>query len=301
VASGFSTWAGRVGRLVPRAAPERGALPYVAWTVAWFVVALVLTFPHDLIVRDWVDKVSEHSDWQLRFDDVWLRPWNGYHLSQVEVVPRGKATDPWLTAGEVVLRPPFGALFGRGVIPLAFSGDAYGGDFTGSVDSPTHVRLNLQGLRLGEYSRLTRIVDGKWTGELSGETEIEGKDLRSLEGKISLHLKDASLTQGKVQGFTVPDLHFASGEAQADLKGGRIEIGSVKLAGSEVDAELRGQIYLFSAGNVPVVNGTLTLRPIPGAAANLEPLLMLWNKNQKSPNGVYTLTISGPLSAPRIR
>ena len=302
MAASLTNWAGRIGRLVPRGMPERGSLRYVGWTVGWFVFFLLITFPHDIIVRHWTDDVAARSGWQVRFDEVWLRPWNGYHLSNVALIAPGKDTDPWVTADEVVLRPSLLALVGGEVMPVSFSGEAYGGEFEGSVNSPSHVRLAWRGLRLGNYPRLTRLVEGSWAGEISGEAEVDGKgDLRTLEGKGTIHLKDGALTQGKVKGFTVPDLHFAGGDGEVELKGGRLEIRTLKLSGSELDGELRGQILLIAAGNQPVVNGTLSLKPIPGAATNLEPLLTLWNKNQRPATGTYSFTISGPLTSPRLR
>ena len=302
MAGALTGWAGRVGRLVPRRVPERTSYPYVAWTSAWFLIFLVLTFPHELIVRQWTDEVAAKSGWQIRFDSVWLRPWNGYHVSRFELVAPGKDTEPWISADEIVLHPPLFALLGRGVLPLGFSGNAYGGELEGVVSSPSHVQATWANLRLGSYPRLTRLVDGTWTGAFSGELEIEGKgDVHTLDGKASIHLKDASLTHGKVQGFTVPDLHFATGDGEAEIKNGRLEIRTLKLTGSDVDAEARGQIYFASANGVPTLSGTLSLKPIPGSPANLEPLLTLWNQNQRPPGGVYAFTISGPLNAPRIR
>jgi type II secretion system protein N len=302
MAGALTGWAGRVGRLVPRGIPERRSFPYAAWTIAWFVIFLVLTFPHELIVRHWIDDVAAKSGWQIRFDNVWLRPWNGYHMSRFELVAPGKDADPWIAADEVALRPPLLALFGRGVMPLGFSGDAYGGAFDGVVTSPSHVEIAWSHLRLGRYPRLGRLVEGTWAGDFSGELELESKgDVQTLDGKASLHLKDASLTQGKVQGFTVPDLHFATGDGEAEIKSGRIEIRTLKLTGPDVDAELRGQLYFVNTNAVPMLSGTLSLKPIPGSPANLEPLLMLWNQNQRPPNGVFSFTLSGALNAPRVR
>jgi type II secretion system protein N len=302
MAGSVASWTGRLMRVVPRRVPERSTLFYAAWTLACFLVFLALTFPHDLIVRHWTDEVAEQSGWKIRFGDVWLRPWSGYHLSDVELVASGKDGDPWFSADEVVLRPPLFAVLGRGVIPLGFSGEAYGGRFVGTVDSPSHVTLSWDGVRLGEYARLTRLVEGSWTGEVSGRLDVGGKgDVRSLEGKGEIHLKDGSLTQGKSRGFTIPDLHFASGDGELELKSGRLEIRSLRLSGSEVDADLRGQMYLLGATSMPVVSGTLGLKPIPGATPGLDPLLMLLNKNQRPPGGTYTFTVSGPLNALRVR
>ncbi|HSD09873.1 MAG TPA: type II secretion system protein GspN, partial [Candidatus Binatia bacterium] len=122
--------AGHLGRLFHWRSVGRGVLGYVAWTAAWFVVFFALTFPHDLIVRRWTEDLAAQSGWRIRYDEAWLRPWDGYHLSQASLIALGKDADPWLSASEVVFRPSFGT----GGFPYHFSGRAYGGDFAGSVD-----------------------------------------------------------------------------------------------------------------------------------------------------------------------
>jgi hypothetical protein len=43
------------------------------------------------------------------------------------------------------------------------------------------------------------------------------------------------------------------------------------------------------------------VKPIPGAPAGFEPLLILLNHNQKPPSGSYSFTLYGPLNALRVR
>jgi type II secretion system protein N len=297
-----SGFAGQLGRLLPRRVPAPSTFGYAIWAAAWFVLFLALTFPHDLIVRHWSDEIAAQSGWQLRYDDVWLRPWNGYHVSRARVVAPGKDPEPVLAAAEVVFRPSFSVLFGGSPFPFYFSGHAYGGDFVGSVAQTGALDLSWTALRLGDYPRITSLVDGNWAGELSGELHLSGSgDLKTLEGRGRLGVKNASLTQGKAQGFTIPDLHFASGDADFEMKAGRVEVRSLKLSGSEVDAELHGQLYLLSTNAMPVVNAALTLKPIPGAPPGLEALLTLLNRNQKPPSGAYSFTLYGPLNSLRVR
>jgi len=99
--------AGRFGRLFERRSVGRGSLGYVAWTVAWFVVFFVLTFPHDLIVQRWTEDLAAQSGWRVRYDEVWLRPWDGYHLSQASLIAPGK------DAGIYMARPPASAAYMR--------------------------------------------------------------------------------------------------------------------------------------------------------------------------------------------
>lgn len=294
--------AGRLGRLISRRPPAPSTWLYPAWTAAWFLLFLLITFPHDLVVRHWTQELEADWGWQVRYGEVRLRPWYGYRLSDARLIAPGKDSEPWVAANEVVLSPSWLALVGQGAFPLGFSGSAYNGEVSGSVDRDGALDLEWSGVHLTEYPRLTRLVEGNWSGELSGEIHLTGKgDLKSLEGRGKVGLKNGALTQGKAQGFTVPDLHFASGDSEFELKAGRLDVRSLKLSGSEIDAELHGQIFLVSAGSTPLVNGTLSLKPIPGAPAGLEPLLMLLNHNQRSPSGTYSFSLYGPLNAMRVR
>lgn len=293
---------GPIRRIVPRRWPSAWTWPYVAWTAACFVVFLAITFPHDLIVRQWVERLATESGWQLRYRSVWLRPWNGYHLSEVELVGPGDDPDPWVSLREIVLRPSWGALFGRGVLPLGFSASAYGGDIDGVVRSEGGVDLDWSDLRLSDYPRLTRLVEGAWAGEVSGQAALTGlSDVHALEGSGKFALRKAALTQGKIRGFTVPDLHFASGDGEFVVHGGRVEVRQLKLSGSEVDADARGQVFLAERNSVATLNLSVNLKPIPGANPSLEPLLLLLEGNQRPPNGVYSTTIYGPLNGLRSR
>ena len=302
MASAVSSFAGRFTRLFPRhQLSRRSAVGYAAWTAGWFFVFLVLTFPHDLVVRHWVDEITERSGWRVRYEDSWFRPWSGYHLGQARLIAPGKDPEPWVAAEEVGARPSVAALVRGSMFPVFFSGRAYGGIFEGSVDPLGVLGLGWTSLRLAEYPRLTRLLEGAWSGDLSGEIHLSGKgDFRSVDGRGHLGLSNASLTQAKAQGFSIPDLHFPGGEADFEMKANRIDIRSLKLSGSEVDAELHGQLFLSSSG-APVLNATLTLKPIPGASGGLEPLLTLLNHNQRPPSGAYGFTLYGPLTALRVR
>ena len=298
MSSSIAGLAGQFGRLFSWRYLGRGSLGYVAWTAAWFVVFFALTFPHDLIVRRWTDDLAVQSGWRVRYDEAWLRPWNGYHLSQASLIAPGKDTEPWLSAPEVVLRPSLGS----SGFPFHFSGRTYGGDFAGSVDQSGALGLSWSEIRLSQYPRLTALLEGSWDGTLSGDVHFSGRgELKNLEGRGKLGLKGASLTQARAQGFAIPDLHFADGQAEFELRAGRLDVRSLKLSGSEVDAELHGQLFLLSANQMPVVNAVLNVKPIPGAPAGFEPLLTLLNHNQKPPSGSYSFTLYGPLNALRVR
>jgi len=302
MASAVSAFAARFARVIPRRSfGNRPVLGYAAWTAGWFAFFLLLTFPHELVVRHWTDEITERSGWRVRYEDAWFRPWSGYHLGQARLIAPGKDLEPWVAAEQIGARPWWTALLRGSFFPMLFSGSAYAGAFEGSVDPSGVLDLSWTDLRLSKYPRLTKLLEGAWNGNLSGAIHLIGKgDFRNVDGREHRELSGASLTQAKAQGFTIPDLHFPSGEADLEMKANRIDIRSFKLSGSEVDAELHGQLFVSSSTN-PILTAALTLKPIPGAGGGLETLLLLLNHNQKPPSGAYSFNLSGPLTALRVR
>jgi type II secretion system protein N len=202
------------------------------------------------------------------------------------------------------VRPPLSAFLGRGLSRAGFHGRAYGGDLSGVISRGEVSSLDLSwtDLRPGDYPPLAALVTGNWEGKLSGEIHLAGKeDLRSIEGGGKLTLRGAALTGGNVRGFTIPDLHSTQGDGEFEIKGGRLEIKTLKLAGAEVDLDVRGQLFLRSPLAESVVNATVNVKPIPGANPGIEALLTMLNRNQRPASGTYTLTLYGVLNAVKVR
>jgi hypothetical protein len=45
----------------------------------------------------------------------------------------------------------------------------------------------------------------------------------------------------------------------------------------------------------------IEIRPAPGSQSGLEPLLQLWNRNQRPPDGRYRIALGGTLGSPHLR
>ncbi|MGH7857994.1 MAG: type II secretion system protein GspN [Candidatus Binatia bacterium] len=294
----------RFERLVPRQMPRRSFLLYAIYTIALFLLFLVLTFPHDLVARRYAREIARETGWDLRFDDASLVPWAGYRFSNFRVQAPGAGATPWIGADRVSFRPSLQTLFGGGLSAASFYGEAYGGEFSGStrLGETTTVDLSWQRLDLAQYPRLAEIIDGRWNGVLSGDLHLESREsLRDTEGRARLSLRDGSLTGGSAQGFTVPDLTATQGDGEVEIKGGRLEIRTLKLTGAEIDADIRGQLYLRTPLLQSVVNATLSVKPVPGAAPGIDGLLTLLNRGQKPAGGTYSFTLYGMLSQIRVR
>ncbi|MEA2624507.1 MAG: hypothetical protein QOD06_552 [Candidatus Binatota bacterium] len=294
----------RLGRLVPRGAFQRATMGYVAYTLVLFLAFFLYTFPHELVVHGIVARLTRGSDWRILYREVSLVPWAGYRIDELRLQAPGNASAPSFRADRVSLRPAVQSFLGKGFSVVSFDARAYGGELSGSVDRSANAIADVRwrDVDLGRVPELDLLIDADWQGKFGGELHLEsGESLQVLKGGGRLELRNAALVQATAQGFKIPDLHFASGEGQFEIKAGRIEISGLKLSGTEADAELRGQIYLRAPASDSVVNGTLSVRPIPGAGSTVDQLLTVMNRNQRPPGGTFTYALYGTIGRIRIR
>src|SRR6185503_2466869 len=96
---------------------------------------------------------------------------------------------------------------------LSVRADLYGG----TVDATTDVRpdafaldAELAHVDLSRYSGLRLFLDGTLQGRVDGNISVAGAVTKptTTAGKIDLRVTGLALDGGKVQGITVPDLHF---------------------------------------------------------------------------------------------
>lgn len=302
--AGMSGAYARFERFVPRRKSLGTALPYVIYTAVLFVCFWIYTLPIDVIARRLVNRVTADSGWDVHYDGVRLVPWAGLSFSNVSVSAPRTQGDPRIHLREISLRPSLRTFLGKGFRQGVFHGEAYGGSFAGGADWSDAVSLDFRwtDLNLAAYPSLSALLEGSWQGKFSGEVHLEGRNFpETLAGEGKLDLRAAALTGASAAGFKIPDLHFAQGASEFEIKAGKFDIRSFKLSGSEVDIELRGQIYIRKPIDQSVVNVTLSVSPLPGGASDIENALRLLNGNRVPANRKYSYSLYGTLSQLRIR
>ena len=289
---------------IPRIRLERRVVLYGIYTLFLFLVFLVLTFPHEVVVGRYAEQFGAESGWTVRYGSVSLVPWAGYRATDFEVFPPD-SPEPWLRASRFDVRPSVGALFRGDLSTVTFHADAYGGEIRGRLSrtKPAALDLEWSDLDFASYTPLTQLVTGTWSGELSGEVHLSSEGtLAEAKGPGKIRVESFSLTGGDVRGFKIPELHFDRGEGEVEVNGPRVEVKSLKLSGRQVDGEIRGNVFLKRPlGQSVITAGTMTVRPIPGAGADIDALLTLLNRNQKPPGGTFNYALYGTLLRPRVR
>src|SRR5262249_27860039 len=116
----------------------------------------------------------------------------------------------------------------------------------------------LHELSLSRYRTLTALLDeGQLDGRVSGQFTFEARPGNISAGQFTgdMILEPAALTAAKVQGITLPDLHFRQTKLKFVLHQGRLEIQDFSAAG-DVNVQGSGNVVLRD----PLPNSVLNLR-----------------------------------------
>src|SRR5205814_10118062 len=97
--------------------------------------------------------------------------------------------------------------------PLTIRADVYGGTLDATADvrpDAFAVDAQLAHVDVSRYAGLRLFLDGTLQGRIDGEIALAGAIAKptTTAGKIDLRVADVALEAGKVQGISVPDLHF---------------------------------------------------------------------------------------------
>ncbi|MFQ5665096.1 MAG: type II secretion system protein GspN [Candidatus Binatia bacterium] len=283
----------------------RTLLLYVGYTATLFVVFLLVTFPHEILIRRALSGVSRGPvdvDFKVaRF--AWLK---GYELSGMRVVsPVADHQPPYVECSRLWIRPSLGALVHGNPYDFLLSAELYGGTALGEIsmaDGGLMGQVQWHDLDLSRYRTLTFLLEeGQLAGRLSGQFSFEarGPGFAAGQGNGEANVDGASLTAAKIAGFTVPDLHLRRTQLQFTLRRGRLEVRRFKATG-DVNVDASGQIVLRE----PLQNSTLNLRvaivtslETPDALKTLVALI----PHRRGTKPGTPVTVTGTLARPRVR
>ena len=295
-------WRSWITNAVSGAAATPIAL-YAVFTLVLFVLFLVTTFPHELVVRRMIAR-AETGPIDVEVRGIHLGWMLGYTIDELRLLQRGgDPAVPVLAARNVHVAPSLASLFRGHVYPVKVSGDLYGGTLSGRVDPRAEafaVDAQFAGIDVGRYTGLRLFMDGTLRGTVQGELALTGNALKpaTSTGHVSLLAARVALEGGKLRGITLPDLHFAEVRFAGDIKRGRLELGDVVANGDEIAARGEGNVVLQHPLATSVMNLTLAVRPVAQAADNIRIAVSLL-PGTLAENGEKTLRLYGSLADPR--
>lgn len=292
---------GTLARVVPA-----GRAPfalYALYTAALFLVFLLATFPHELVVRR---LLAEATTGPVAIDVRGVRL--GWTLAYVVDELRVRARDgdpgvPLLDATAVRAAPSLLGLLRGSPYPLGVRAELYGGSLAATVDlraAAFALRASLRDVDLGRAAGLRRLLEGRVAGRVGADVELHGDARRptTTSGELALNATGLALEAGKVRGITVPDLHFPELRFAAAIKNGRIELGELQARGDEVSLSGQGNVLLQQPLAASLVNLELTFTPSAQAPESLRLALNLI-PGEAGTGGERRMRLFGSLGQPR--
>jgi type II secretion system protein N len=281
-------------------------LLYVVFTLVLFVVFLLHTFPHGVVVQRALDLVATDR-LAVRIDAAKFAWHRGYALSGVRVLRLDSGGElPVLESQEAWVRPVLGQLLRGNPYALFVRADLYGGRAEAEVsmnDGSVGGTVDLRDIRPGLHRMLADLFEeGELRGRLSATVAFEatGPRYQTRRGVGEAHLQGGSLQGAKVSGVVVPDLTFRQTDLKFALRNDRLDVEEFAARGEELTVQATGQVVVRNPVDNSVLNLEATLQPGPAAGDGLKALIALI---PRAPGAApdAPMKISGTLARPRLR
>lgn len=282
------------------------AAGYAVLFLAVFYVTLVLAFPVDALRRMLAASVETQTPLTLAIGELSVGWDAGLAARQVVVGwPAPGRTIPVFAAErmdlDVALLP-----MALGRLEAAFTGEAYGGRFSGRLvgprDGPAEtVLLALDGLDLGRHAGLAGAARVVAAGRLSGELRLSRPPTAArATGVVQLRLEGGSLRELPMIASSLPEVGIERATASARLDGDRLEVEAVDLRGPEVSLSGSGQVAMRTPVVRSSLNLTFRLRPERRFPPTLRQLLAAVARPPDA-SGAFGFVLLGTLAAPEVR
>lgn len=277
---------------------------YGIYTFVLFLVFIVVTFPHDVLIRRGLQLVPQ-GNVAVTIEGARFAWWNGWEMEDLRLsaVPQNEGVPPLLEFGRFQVRPNWGSWLRGQFSSVALWGELYGGTADGQLyyangDPPSvSGHLEWSGIEVRRYRALTRWLDqGRLAGTVAGWADAHADSGQPAEGEGELFLQHVSIEGGKVMGFTIPDLSIEDAKSKFTLKGDRLDVEDVTLAGGDLGIQLSGFISLRQPLGQSIPNLKVTIQKLP---ESLKPLAAMFAPRAKALPAQLQLT--GTLARPQLR
>ena len=287
----------------------------IAWSLAFFLLGLHLTFPGEKAADYLVYQTDEQSRGDMLLEVADVSPWwvTGASLHDVALytVPksrRGDAQPPqlMLRADQVSARALVGEAL-SGDIGVVFDADLYDGDLSGTYkqidEHISDVDAVAEDLDLSRYP-----FEGEdWNVDLAGRLNLEadvvfdGADVKKSKGTIALTVPGLEIREGsKAMGFDLPAMSFTAAELSLEIDDGKAEVDDGVFRSDVLDLDVSGAIDLA----MPVKRSRMNLAlELTIHDEKLETLVSLMPdiKRSKTDDGAYRGSTTGTFERPGFR
>jgi type II secretion system protein N len=277
---------------------------WLLYTLACFLLFLLLTFPSDLLLRRFVVSLTQESAIRLRYGAGDLTWWGGCEFSNVTVESPISGMS-MLQVSRLTLSPSLIGLFQGQPFPLTFHAVLYGGTFSGTVQHESErfgTQFVLQQLSLERWPFPAPWDRGRVAGRVNADGELQGNlaALQAVHGSLRVILTDGLLGAGTIAMVPVPAVQALQARLRATLADGRVEVSELILSADGVEASLQGTMILRTPLERSGLDLRLTARMTGSPSPALKTLLALLPASPNAP-GERRAVITGSLAAPVVR
>lgn len=298
----FASWLG--GRNVSDFLPSRTTWLYVVYTLTVFLIALAVTFPHDLLVHQAIRQL-DRGPFGLHVTGAGISPLRGYYVTGLRIGGGEEGHPPLLEVSTLWARPSLREWLKGNFYAAVVGADLYGGQLSGQFvyqDLGLVGQVFWQGLHLARYRTLqSQLDEGQVLGNLSGEMsfELRGQHFQQGQANGEMAIDSLALQQVKVGGWPIPDVQLKQLKTKFKVVPGKIELSDLAASG-DLSIQGAGQIILREPFGESNLNLRVTIAPTPQTSETLKAALALLPRpaggKPDSP-----ITISGTVLRPRLR
>ena len=283
-------------------APLRGRLDKLSTSRPWLVrsviylalftaatfVFIFLRFPEERLLPI-VNNAMQKAPVKMEAQGASLAFPLGVRLTGLEVWPNMGSGAPALDLPRVTIAPSLLALLSGG-IKASVEAQILGGRAEANVESVGDggsLELEFHEVDPGKGNWWSAFPWFRVAGLMEGEAELamKAKDIMTGQGKLSVRMKDASLTLGKSLNPDGTSLAITEGELEVNMARGVATVAKGNFEGPHINMQVAGGITLAAEPSDSRLNVTITLRlteegkkalgtaafflPQPGAGGNI--------------------------------
>lgn len=210
-----------------------------------FAVTLVLTFPVEAIVKEYVfPRLEKRTGARVEAASIDYAFPAGVELAGVRVSTGTTSTARQFIFERIVIRPSLSSLFGdaEGSFEISLAGGTLAGRLAdGNLD------LLAEGLSLEELNP----IDSRKLGEMTGRVSFSGvvpirKADRTVPGKLGLTVEDVRIGSVSIFGVDITELEMSTVSMNILVGPDKVEFLEGSSSGGNIDLEFGGAVFLAS-------------------------------------------------------
>lgn len=284
---------------------RRPFLWYGLYTLVFFALCFVATFPHDLLLQRVLQGATAGTPFRVETGDASLGWTLGYAIDSLRVHASDGEAEPLLRAESLRFSPSRLGLLRGSPYPLGIGASLYGGTLRATIDlrpASFHVDAMVESVDLARYTGFRPWVEGMVRGHAEAVVALDGasRGPTAATGTVALRMPGLTLEGAKVRGITVPDLHFSDVHLTGAVKNGRLEIGEIVANGEEIGLRGDGTVLLREPLGSSVMSFDLVVTPAVGAPDGLRLALNLL-PGTSGEGGARRIGIVGTIARPTMR